>query len=80
MLKPLLKIYFWAAMHSPDFPRCRVNLPQIHWRFRRQSYPPRSFCLEIGFNPPYIYVPYSVEAAYAQSNPQAYPDFDDLPF
>lgn len=67
--KPL-NMFFWAAMHSPDFDRCRI----LFWAsFRRSVYQRKyrdkveGWTIMLNFNirrSPEILIPFDVEDAY----------------
>ena len=73
------KIYFWAAMHSPDFNLCYMRLP-FSFRVSSQSgHWGIDLLLRVHFREFGFYIPYRVVEAYYASHPQ-FSVYDDIPF
>lgn len=81
-----LKIFLWAAVHSPDFNKCYIRPPIAIGlnRSRSNGYPKSrtwefKFTLRESF---VVYVPWSVESEYRKATGTATPAdlYDDIPF
>lgn len=73
-----LQVYFWAALHHPEFWTCRINLP-VHFRFRSYVQCGKNYAFEVCFSKPQIYISYKIRDAYDKAHGVPCP-YEDIPF
>lgn len=74
-----LKIFLWAAMHSPNFKFCYIPLP-LSLHFKRH-YPYPGYVCELHMEPLNIYLPWMVRNDYYHFNSEGItPQYEEIPF
>lgn len=74
-----LRIFFWAAMHDPEFKLCYIRLPLSIRTASGKRYPGRFWSIEFSLRPIDLYIPWRVEDAYNAAHGLK-GEYDDIPF